>query len=68
MRTPLTRPRALVGRLALIAFGFIALFASQIKAEDLKTSPEAAVFFEAKVRPVLVESCLKCHGSKKQSG
>ena len=25
-------------------------------------------FFEAKIRPVLVESCLRCHGSTKTSG
>jgi mono/diheme cytochrome c family protein len=28
---------------------------------------EAAEFFEAKVRPVLAESCVRCHGPKKQS-
>lgn len=27
----------------------------------------AEAFFEAKIRPVLVESCLKCHGPKKAS-
>ena len=25
-------------------------------------------FFEAKIRPVLIEHCHGCHGSKKQSG
>jgi hypothetical protein len=30
-------------------------------------APEAAEFFEARIRPVLVENCLKCHGPKKQS-
>jgi hypothetical protein len=29
---------------------------------------DQAEFFETKVRPVLVDSCLSCHGSKKQSG
>jgi hypothetical protein len=33
-----------------------------------KPSPEAVEFFEAKIRPVLTEQCLKCHGKKKQSG
>lgn len=31
-------------------------------------TPEQERFFEAKIRPVLVEACLKCHGDKKQSG
>jgi hypothetical protein len=30
--------------------------------------PDAIEFFEARVRPVLVEKCIKCHGEKKQSG
>ena len=29
--------------------------------------PEAVEFFEARVRPILVDQCLKCHGPKKQS-
>src|SRR5688572_20345739 len=31
-------------------------------------SPEAAAFFESKVRPLLTENCFKCHGDKKQKG
>jgi hypothetical protein len=31
-------------------------------------SPEAAAFFENKVRPVLVENCFKCHADKKPKG
>src|SRR6059058_2042734 len=30
--------------------------------------PKAVEFFEAKVRPVLVNSCVKCHGGEKASG
>jgi hypothetical protein len=30
-------------------------------------SAEAVEFFEARVRPILVERCLKCHGPQKQS-
>jgi hypothetical protein len=30
--------------------------------------PAAIEFFEARIRPVLVEKCVKCHGPKKQSG
>src|SRR5688572_29729764 len=29
---------------------------------------EQAAFFESKVRPVLVERCLGCHGPEKQKG
>ena len=31
-------------------------------------TPEAIEFFEARVRPVLVENCLECHGEKRQKG
>ena len=30
-------------------------------------SPEAIDFFESRVRPILVDQCIKCHGPKKQS-
>ncbi len=29
--------------------------------------PEAIEFFESRVRPILVDNCIKCHGTKKQS-
>jgi hypothetical protein len=29
--------------------------------------PEAVEFFEARVRPILADQCVKCHGPKKQS-
>src|SRR5262245_16395092 len=32
-----------------------------------KPTAEAIEFFESKVRPILVEQCLSCHGEKKQS-
>jgi hypothetical protein len=31
-------------------------------------TPEQAAFFNAKVRPILADTCQKCHGAKKQSG
>jgi hypothetical protein len=31
-------------------------------------SSEHSQFFEAKIRPILVENCQRCHGEKKQSG
>jgi hypothetical protein len=37
--------------------------------KDPKISPEAAEFFETRVRPVLAENCYSCHGPKlQQSG
>lgn len=32
------------------------------------TTPETTEFFENKVRPLLVEHCVRCHGDKKQQG
>lgn len=43
------------------------LTASAAHAQE-KISPEHAKFFEAKVRPVLVEHCYRCHGDEKQKG
>jgi len=34
----------------------------------LASAAEDVEFFEAKVRPVLVEHCLRCHGDKRQKG
>src|SRR4051794_4806489 len=36
------------------------------RAEDAKPDAAKAEFFESKVRPVLVESCVGCHGPQKQ--
>jgi mono/diheme cytochrome c family protein len=33
---------------------------------DISVSPEQEQFFEQKIRPVLAEHCLKCHGPEKQ--
>ena len=48
---------------------------SFVSADELKLenptsnrfSPEAIDFFEARVRPILVARCIKCHGPNKQS-
>ena len=38
------------------------------KAPDRPAFPaESIEFFEARVRPILVDKCIKCHGAKKQS-
>ena len=44
---------------------FVAIFASGRAAEVAPTTTQLA-FFETHVRPVLVESCFKCHGPEKQ--
>jgi len=38
----------------------------RVRAGDV--DPEAIKYFEAKVRPILAESCFKCHGPAKQKG
>ncbi len=47
--------------LLLLALGFSAAHAHADDADKI-------AFFEAKIRPVLVETCLECHGEKKASG
>jgi hypothetical protein len=47
--------------LLLLAFGVSAI---QVRGDDA----DKIAFFEAKIRPVLVETCLECHGEKKASG
>jgi cytochrome c553 len=45
----------------------LGLLLASATASAAPPSPEAVEFFEKKVRPVLVESCTRCHGAKKQS-
>ena len=49
---------------SLLALGFC-LTCSAI-ANGQPIPPQHADFFEAKVRPILVEHCFKCHGAEKQ--
>jgi hypothetical protein len=44
------------------------LLASPLIAAEPKITPEQEQFFENKVRPILVEQCIKCHGPKKEMG
>jgi mono/diheme cytochrome c family protein len=48
----------------------LGLLAVSAHAAEPATQPsaEAVRFFEARVRPVLVDNCFKCHGDKKQRG
>jgi mono/diheme cytochrome c family protein len=71
MRTTILRSRRLVGWPGLLTTCAILLLTSLpiALADDSKPiSPEASAFFETRVRPVLAEHCLQCHGAKKQSG
>lgn len=66
MRSTIQRTGLAVGRLTGAAL-LLSSIAGAARA-DGPESPEAAAFFEASVRPVLVEQCWKCHGAEKQSG
>src|SRR4051812_33428323 len=60
----------------LLAYGLVSglLFADSPAAPAGKPDQAAALspaqlkFFEEKVRPILAENCLGCHGEKKQKG
>ena len=54
-----------LGALWLLTGSAVALAADAPKGADT-FPPEAVEFFETKVRPVLVETCVRCHGEKKQ--
>ena len=41
--------------------------ADEPKPAGVSPPPEAVEFFESRVRPILVERCVKCHGPQKQS-
>ena len=55
-------------RLILSATGWLVLLggAAASAAEPVPASPEAIAFFEKKIRPVLAESCYKCHSAEAQ--
>ena len=50
------------------ALAFMAIAAATASADDSNAAPEQVKFFEAKVRPVLLDNCVKCHGPDKQKG
>src|SRR5207253_8883881 len=52
-------PRFIIGPFLLLAM----LCAQTLRSED---SREALDYFERDVRPILVDTCQKCHGEKKQ--
>ena len=73
MRIPaLRRENGLPLAMTLVVLGYGSLMA--VGAEDAAKpaatgafSAEAVEFFETRVRPILAESCVRCHGAKKQS-
>ncbi|OAI51794.1 hypothetical protein AYO44_04820 [Planctomycetaceae bacterium SCGC AG-212-F19] len=63
-----TRLAPAVGLTALAMLGWVATGAAEDAAKPAPVSPEAAQFFESKVRPLLADHCFKCHGATKQKG
>ena len=62
----LTRPgRSIVG--AMMAVVALASAASAARDDEPRFPAEAVEFFESKIRPVLSEHCLSCHGAAKTS-
>jgi cytochrome c553 len=58
------KPRR-VARLAVSLIGLVLTAGSGFAAEP---TPEDVRFFETKIRPLLVEKCVRCHGPEKQRG
>jgi mono/diheme cytochrome c family protein len=50
----------------LLAVSFLPTPATGQDADKAKIAPEAAEFFESKIRPVLIENCISCHGKEAQ--
>ncbi len=69
-RTWLVRRFVLVLAGSWIAAGWSSSIAhaGDPKPAGTASSAESVEFFETRVRPVLVERCVKCHGPQKQSG
>ncbi|HEX5271154.1 MAG TPA: c-type cytochrome domain-containing protein, partial [Gemmataceae bacterium] len=44
------------------------LFAPPVRAADTKPTPAQVAFFDKEVKPILQQSCVKCHGGEKVRG
>ena len=70
--SPLTCSRFVVAACLALAIGSLPKATSAGEPVEAKANSKAdadrARFFEQKVRPLLVEKCYSCHGSKKQKG
>ena len=63
--------RWMLGAAAAAAFtvaGLVFSSAGVARAADDKPNPEGVKLFEAKIRPILAENCVGCHGPDKQKG
>src|SRR5207248_2011607 len=52
----------------LLSLGALLSLAVPSAAQDPSARSEDAKFFETRIRPLLLESCGKCHGAEKQRG
>src|SRR3954467_955380 len=55
-------------RFRLVILGVLFALAGRSAAQDAAPGSEEAKFFESRIRPLLIDSCTKCHGPEKQRG
>ena len=54
-----------MNRLNIALFGCAILAGGSLSAADNEMPPDQIEFFESRIRPILMEHCLKCHGGEK---